>query len=130
MIEIQQLLFVIGITTVFFGFFWALHQTRIKLYQTQAELLEIKNTLVAIKSTGIGQGKRIIDVDSKLKKIGNTQPLNQPSKLANKNYQQATKMLSMGIEAEEIMDCCGLTKGEIQLLMQLNTDPQNSKSFH
>ena len=132
--ESQQLLFIFGVSAVVLGLFWALHQTRSKLYQLQDELFHIKNALVGIKSTGIGQGKRLIDVDSQLKKIKSDSykisHSNPSSKQAEKNYQQAAKMLSMGVVADEIMDCCGLTRGEIQLLIQLNSGLEPQKSFH
>jgi len=134
MIESQQLLFAIGLSAVVLGLFWALQQTRSKLYQLQNELTQIKNSLVGIKSTGIGQGKRLINVGSQLKKIESesykNNYSNQTSKQPEKNYQQAAKMLSMGVLAEEIMDCCGLTRGEIQLLVQLNSASETQKSFH
>ncbi len=134
MITLQQLLFVLGLSSTLLGFFWALQQTRAKLHIVEAELEQIKNALVALKSTGIGQGKRIIDVDSQLKKLEDKQHLNnsvtRPIGFNDKNYQQAAKMLSMGVQAEEIMDCCGLTRGEIQLLVQLNSVSEKSRSFH
>jgi hypothetical protein len=134
MIESQQLLFVIGLGAVVLGLFWALHQTRAKLHQLQHEVIQIKNSIVGIKSIGIGQGKRLINVDSLIKKIENDSykktQLNQSSKQSEKNYQQAAKMLSMGVLAEDIMNCCGLTRGEMQLLVQLNSVSESPKSFH
>ncbi len=130
MIESQQLLFIIGMSILVAGVFWALHQTRQKLEQTELQLEQIKNSLIALKSTGIGQGKRIIDVNSQLKKLESKQHTILPGEVSDKSYKQAAKMLSMGVEAEEIMECCGLNRGEIQLLIQLNSSANNGKSFH
>ncbi len=121
--DIQQLAFISGLGLIVLGIFWALHQTRVKLRETSIELAEIRNLLVAIKSTGIGQGKKIININSELKNLKSKQQLRQLQDVSEKGFQQASKMLSMGVDAEEVMECCSLTRGEIQLLTQLQHVP-------
>ena len=100
------------------------------LKNTEHQLAELKEQLALIKTITVSQGKKLLKVSSAVKAIDFKKDLQQQEPVMNKSYQQAAKMLSMGAEPEEIMDCCDLTRGEIQLISQLNFSARDNQSYH
>ncbi len=120
MLDFQQGLFVIGVLLLSGGVYFAISQLRKRVSEQSVEFEQMKNLSISLQSANILQGKKIEQMDKLLKLVGKKQrSLNTQSKGISKSYEQASKMLSIGADPQDIMDCCQLTKGEIQLLSQL-----------
>ncbi len=124
---LQQILLIAGIASLCGGFYFALYQLRKRLNIATTEINHLKNLMIALQSSNRFQGKKLNQVD-----VGHKKLLRQQKSLENtpnnqhKSYEQAAKMLSMGASPDDIMDCCQLTRGEVQLLSQLNKSTTES----
>ncbi|PIP80403.1 MAG: hypothetical protein COW84_05485 [Gammaproteobacteria bacterium CG22_combo_CG10-13_8_21_14_all_40_8] len=117
---LQQILLMLGIGLLSAGFYYLLSQFKIKLERLSQDYEQLKNQFIVIQSAHIIQGKKLQDTEVELKHMVHLKKnLSLQPKNASKSYEQAAKMLSIGANPNDIMECCQLTKGEIQLLSQL-----------
>jgi len=123
-----QIILLLGAFLLMAGFFWALQQNRAKVEKIKQQLDDLKNRMVSIQSSNISQGKSICRLNAEVKTLlAQRQHMEEHTKMANKAYQQAAKMLSMGASPDDIMDCCELTRGEVQLIAQLQRSEDGSR---
>lgn len=123
-------LFIAGILLLVAAILLVFYFQNQHLKNTQHQLAELKEQFALIKTITVSQGKKLLKVSSTVKAIDFKKDLQQQEPVMNKSYQQAAKMLSMGADPEEIMDCCDLTRGEIQLISQLNFSARDNQPYH
>ncbi len=129
-IVFSPVLFFIGLVLLLAGMMVLFYFQHRLILKNAHQLDELKKQLALVKTLTLSQGKKILSVSGRVKAI-DIHPLPPlPEPVVNKAYQQAAKMLAMGAEPEEIMDCCDLTRGEIQLIFQLNHPLKDNQPYH
>ena len=93
------------------------------------QLQNLGNDLRAMFSASTGVDKRLARIEKKLKMQTERQDkleLHEPNLQA---YGQAARMVRKGADADELVDTCGLSRGEAELIMFLNAE-QTTQPAH
>ncbi len=125
-----QWLLLASMTLFVGGFLLTIYVFNKKRKQTAMDLANLQQQFASLKAISITQGKKLIKVSGNIKDLSAQKERHYQEPIVNKAYQQAAKMLAMGAEPEEIMECCDLTRGEVQLISQLNSSAKQNRSYH
>lgn len=90
------------------------------LRQSQEELGSLKADMRALVSAAIGVGERVHRIEKSLKEVSHRQEQIDQTDPGAQAYQQAIKMAQKGASAEELIEICGLTRGEADLIAMLH----------
>ncbi|MDH5434591.1 MAG: DUF2802 domain-containing protein [Gammaproteobacteria bacterium] len=99
------------------GFFYVI-KTRAMVRSLAQQVFQLTNDLRAINSGQIGMGKTIRHVSDK---INHVQTNHQPAVVhrpiaTDKAFEQAALLLSRGMSIEEVVEACGITTSEAELI--------------
>ncbi len=118
-INIVLLLAVIAGFTVSFLLFKRLKQHE---RRHQALINVLRNEIQAMTNSSIGMGRRLIEVEQKLNlTVDKQQELENrdPSTLA---YNQATRLMEMGADVDDLVQNCGIGRPEAELMALLHKE--------
>lgn len=105
-----------------------------KRAEKNAQLLAntLRKEIQLMSSTTIGMGKRIVDVETKLE-----QSLERQFELEQRDpdevvYSQATRLVEMGANVDDLVQSCGIGRPEAELmaLMHKELNPKQSLKKH
>lgn len=129
----MYLTFLTGGTTllvsIFFFVFCFFHINRQKRQIIELESIinsltesnaEVKKELCEIHCGAVGMGKKMLQLDNKIKSTQENQLNLVAQTPENRLYSRATKMVELGASLEEVMLECELPKAEAELLMNLH----------
>ncbi|GLQ32368.1 DUF2802 domain-containing protein [Litoribrevibacter albus] len=91
--------------------------------QVTEELALVLSEFKAFKSSSIGIGKKLMGLE---KDLADTVEKQQDFEFQDPNslpYTQASRLIQMGADAEDLVNSCGLSKAEAELLMLVNRQP-------
>lgn len=80
----------------------------------------LKSDMRALVSAAIGVGERVHRIEKSLKEVSHRQEVIDQADPGAQAYQQAIKMAQKGSSIEELIDICGLTRGEAELVAMLH----------
>jgi len=80
----------------------------------------LKSDMRALVSAAIGVGERVHRIEKSLKEVSHRQEVIDQTDPGAQAYQQAIKMAQKGSSIDELIDICGLTKGEAELIAMLH----------
>ncbi len=84
--------------------------------QSNTELLQCtQNDLRALISASLGMGGRMLEVERRQRRLAERQELDIYD-AANPPYEQAIRMVQSGSKTEELVDICGLSETEAELI--------------
>jgi hypothetical protein len=101
---------------------YRIRRTQRQLASVDSQLQGLGNDLRAMFSASTGVDKRLARMEKKVKIQTERQDkleLHEPNLQA---YGQAAKMVRKGADADELVDTCGLSRGEAELIMFLNAE--------
>lgn len=105
---------------------WRLHKIIKNLHLT---LHQLQQDIKAVGAGAIGVGQRLQMVETKLTQAIDQQELLEQRDAEQLSYTQANKLCAMGASAEEVMDACGLSKAEAELVALVHRpSPHQSSS--
>ncbi len=87
--------------------------------RTNTELLQrTQNDLRALISASLGMGERMLEVERRQRRLAERQEQLDIYDAANQNqpYEQAIRMAQSGSKIEELVDICGLSETEAELI--------------
>lgn len=85
--------------------------------QLNTELLQrTQNDLRALISASLGMGERMIDVEHRQRRLAERQEQLDIYDAANQPYEQAIRMAQNGSKTKELVDICGLSETEAELI--------------
>lgn len=93
--------------------------------QTQAQLTEQFQGLVA---GAIGQGRRLAQLEQHIGRLRERLDQLASSDGAGGAFNTAIRLARRGISAREIMETCGLSEMEADLVILLHREPENNES--
>jgi hypothetical protein len=80
----------------------------------------VRGDMRALVSAAVGVGERVMRLERQLTQLAERQDqldLNDP---AHQSYQQAIRMARRGSDMNELIEVCGLTRGEAELVAMLH----------
>ncbi|SFD08326.1 Protein of unknown function [Thiohalospira halophila DSM 15071] len=80
----------------------------------------VRGDMRALVSAAVGVGERVMRLERQLTQLAERQDqldLNDP---AHQSYQQAIRMARRGSDMNELIEVCGLTRGEAELVTMLH----------
>jgi len=90
------------------------------LRQSRQRLEALQSDMRALVSAAIGVGERVHRIEKSLKEVSHRQEQIDQTDPGAQAYQQAIKMAQKGASAEELIEICGLTRGEADLIAMLH----------
>jgi hypothetical protein len=94
---------------------------------TQSELVRLSDELDQLHRVLRSHGGALRQLESQVRKAAVVPKSQSHQQRPAKTFRQAAKMLAMGVEPDEIRLCCELTKGEMDLLMQMQAAQTRSE---
>ena len=89
------------------------------LQDAQRRLKQMEQELGALCSAAAGAGDHLVKLEQKVKRIIERQNLLELRASGDRPYTQASQLVHSGADIEELVDTCGLTRGEAELLVMM-----------
>ncbi|MCK4742468.1 MAG: DUF2802 domain-containing protein [Sulfuriflexus sp.] len=89
---------------------------------------DLHNNFNALCSGSVGVGKRISRLESKSRLQADRQLRLEDKTPAMQNYGNAAKLANKGADMDELVDYCGLSRGEAELILFLNSQQQDQQT--
>jgi hypothetical protein len=89
------------------------------LQDAQQRLKQMEQELGALCSAAAGAGDHLLKLEQKVKRIIERQNLLELRASTDRPYTQASQLVHRGADIEELVDSCGLTRGEAELLVMM-----------
>ncbi len=113
--ELNNSYVVVILATALVYTLFALHRLSSLSKNLQQKLFQLQNEIRAINSGNLGMGRKISQFAEEIANADINQ-LQQDSTQSEKNYQQASLLLSRGATIEEVVDSCDIAPAEAELL--------------
>ena len=91
------------------------HQQR-KIRKNADLLQRTQNDLRALITASVGMGERMLEMERRQRRLAERQEQLDIYDAANQPYEQAIRMAQNGSKIEELVDICGLSKTEAELI--------------
>jgi len=105
---------------------YALHFARRKSLaqdETEQELQHrihsLEQELGALCSASVGAGEHVVKLEQQVQRITERQDQLELRATSDRPYDQASQLINKGADIEDLMDSCGLTRGEAELLVMM-----------
>ncbi len=105
---------------------YALHFVRQKSMaqeETEQELQHrihsLEQELGALCSASMGAGEHVVKLEQQVQRITERQDQLELRTTGERPYDQASQLVNKGADIEDLMDSCGLTRGEAELLVMM-----------
>ncbi len=87
--------------------------------RTQHSLRQLEQQLGGWCSASAGAGERVVRLQQQVQRIIERQNLLELRAGGDRPYTQASQLVHKGADIEELVDTCGLTRGEAELLVMM-----------
>ncbi|KXJ51028.1 DUF2802 domain-containing protein [Neptuniibacter pectenicola] len=118
-LSVASLIIALGASAACFVLFRRLQQHE---RRHQALINVLRNEIQAMTNSSIGMGRRLIGVEQKLNLTADKQlelENRDPSALA---YNQATRLMEMGADVDDLVQNCGIGRPEAELMALLHKE--------
>jgi hypothetical protein len=98
--------------------FWTLR----RLQEERARVTALQNDLRALCNSAVNVGARINAVEQRLRQLSLRQDqlgMQQQGAGEGRSFDQAAKMVRKGASIDEVVDVCGLSRGEAELVAMM-----------
>jgi len=99
-----------------------------RIEQLEISLNELHDNFNGLCSGSVGVGKRISRLESKTRQHSERQSRLEHKAPDLQSYGNAARLANKGADMEELVDHCGLSRGEAELILFLNTQQQTQPS--
>jgi hypothetical protein len=90
-----------------------------RLRGLRAELDAARDDVAALFSAGTGVGLRLDSVEERLRRVTERMEQWELSEPFKRSYKQAMNLIDTGADVQDLIDQCGVTRGEAELLSDL-----------
>jgi preprotein translocase subunit YajC len=102
--------------------FWVMMQRSRKAQQQLHEQIDsLRTDINALYSGAVGIGKRLNNIERKLRLNSERQDKLELRDVDQASYDHAARLVKKGAEVNELVDSCGISKGEAELIKLLNS---------
>ena len=105
------------------------HNDKKHIIKLESTIKDLHNDFNAICSGSVGLGKRISRLESKTRQHAERQFRLEHKAPDLQNYGNAARLANKGADMDELVDHCGLSRGEAELILFLNNQ-QQAQSTH
>lgn len=91
-----------------------------QLQQAEQRLQQLANELGALCSASAGAGEHVIKLEQQMRRVIERQNLLELRASADRPYTQASQLAHEGADVAELVNSCGLTRGEAELMVMLH----------
>lgn len=96
-----------------------------KLQKLEQEQLKLKKDLRMVGSGAVGVGQRVNKIEDYMQRLASRQDVTELKQGATASYAHAAKIVKIGGSVEDIIEGCGLTHAEAELVAMLHKTPGN-----
>jgi len=89
---------------------------------------DLQRNFNALCSGSVGVGKRISRLESKTRQQADRQLRLEDKAPDLQNYGNAARLANKGADMDELVDYCGLSRGEAELILFLNSQQQEQQT--
>lgn len=82
-------------------------------------LKQVEQELAALCSASVGAGDHVVKLEQQVKRIIERQDTLELRASSDRPYAQASQLVHKGADIDELVDTCGLTRGEAELLVMM-----------
>lgn len=107
---------------------YKIRRSQQQLVNMSGQLQRLENDLRAMFSASTGVDKRLAKIEKKVKIQHERQDRIELHEPNLQSYGQAAKLVRKGANADELVDTCGLSRGEAELIMFLNAEKSLQQS--
>ncbi len=105
---------------------YALHDARrdsASQSEAQQELYRriqsLEQEMGALCSASVGAGEHVVKLEQQVRRMTERQDQLELRAASERPYSQANQLVNKGADTEDLMDSCGLTRGEAELLVMM-----------
>lgn len=98
----------------------AIHSLRRQNQQQQQTLSAVKNDLRALTTAAVSVGERLLEVERRQRRLAERQEQVDIYDSANQPYEHAIRMVEKGASVEQLVEVCGLSTNEAELLHMMH----------
>jgi hypothetical protein len=80
---------------------------------------QVEQELAALCSASVGAGDHLMRLQQQVRHIGERQNVMEMRSVGERSYAQASELVHRGADTRELMESCGLTRGEAELLVMM-----------
>ncbi len=80
------------------------------------EIRDLQHSIRAITAAAIGVGERVLELERRQRRLTERQEQLDIYDPANQSYEQAILMVKNGADAQELVDMCGISESEAELV--------------
>jgi len=114
-INTAWLVLVISSLVLFVASFMLL-RSRNRLERHLHEIRNIQHDIRAITAAAIGVGERVLELERRQRRLSEKQEQYDSIDPANMTYEQAINMVQHGADVQELVDICGISESEAELV--------------
>jgi hypothetical protein len=85
----------------------------------QDQVKQMEQELGALCSASVGAGDHLMRLEQQVRRINERQNVLEMRSVSDRPYAQASELVHKGADIEELMEACGLTRGEAELLVMM-----------
>ncbi len=111
---------VAGVAVVLSGFGLVLRRQRQQLRRQDALIAALRQDLRALTTAAVGVGERVLETEQRQRRLAERQDQLDLYDAANQPYEQAIRLVQKGADVEELVEICGLNRGEAELIRMLH----------
>lgn len=97
--------------------------TAARLADTENDLRQrvqqLEQELGALCSASLGAGEHVVKLEQQVQRVVERQDQLEMRATTDRPYSQATQLVEKGADIDELVDTCGLTRGEAELLIMM-----------
>ncbi len=87
------------------------------LQLAQDRVQQIEQELGALCSASVGAGDHLLRLEQQVRRINERQSVLEMRAVSERPYAQASELVHKGADIQELMEACGLSRGEAELLV-------------
>ena len=80
---------------------------------------QMEQELSALCSASVGAGEQVMRLQQQVRRATERQNLLEMRATGERPYAQASELVNQGADTKELMEACGLTRGEAELLVMM-----------
>jgi len=80
---------------------------------------QLEQELGALCNASVGAGEHVLRLEQQMQRIVERQNGLEMRSVSNRPYNQASQLVNKGANIDELVDTCGLTRGEAELLVMM-----------
>lgn len=110
-----------GLMLLVGGFMWSIRRQQLKdAHRIDHAVAELQQAHEAMSKSAIGMGRKLRQLDGRMQQTERRAVMPSTDEAT---YHQASRLVGLGATAADLVDSCGMARGEAELLVSLKRQP-------